>query len=154
MGGIYIALPNTPAVTVASVTDGTSNTFAFSERTVPSSAVEVPLPWNTSGYNLYFTTQVPPNYTTNTINFADRPYASSAHPGGLNVGFADGSVRFIKSSVSSWPIEKHGYLNPSYYTISLSNGIQTWSVNAGAPIGVWQTLSTKAGGEVISSDSY
>jgi prepilin-type processing-associated H-X9-DG protein len=26
--------------------------------------------------------------------------ASSYHPGGVNVGFADGSVRFIKSSVN------------------------------------------------------
>jgi prepilin-type processing-associated H-X9-DG protein len=47
--------------------------------------------------------------------------ASSLHPGGVNVAFIDGSVRFIKSTVSP----------------------QTW----------W-ALSTKAGGEVISSDSY
>ena len=47
--------------------------------------------------------------------------ASSLHPGGVNVAFIDGSVRFIKSTVSP----------------------QTWSA-----------LSTKAGGEVISSDSY
>ena len=46
---------------------------------------------------------------------------SSYHPGGANVAFADGSVRFVKSSTS------------------------------------WQTiwsLGSKAGGEVVSSDSY
>jgi prepilin-type N-terminal cleavage/methylation domain-containing protein/prepilin-type processing-associated H-X9-DG protein len=47
--------------------------------------------------------------------------ASSNHPGGVNVAFLDGSVKFIKNSVSK----------------------QTW----------W-ALSTKAGGEVISADSY
>jgi prepilin-type processing-associated H-X9-DG protein len=47
--------------------------------------------------------------------------ASSLHSGGVNVCFADGSVHFIKSSVS----------------------LQTW----------WG-LGTRAGGEVLSSDSY
>jgi prepilin-type processing-associated H-X9-DG protein len=47
--------------------------------------------------------------------------ASSFHAGGVNVAFLDGSVRFVKDSVSP----------------------QTW----------W-ALATKAGGEVISSDSY
>jgi prepilin-type N-terminal cleavage/methylation domain-containing protein/prepilin-type processing-associated H-X9-DG protein len=47
--------------------------------------------------------------------------ASSNHPGGVNVGFLDGSVRFIKDAVS-----------------------QT----------TWWALATKAGGEVISADSY
>jgi prepilin-type N-terminal cleavage/methylation domain-containing protein/prepilin-type processing-associated H-X9-DG protein len=47
--------------------------------------------------------------------------ASSYHPGGVNVGMLDGSVKFIKDSISP----------------------QTW----------W-ALATKAGGEVISSDSY
>jgi prepilin-type N-terminal cleavage/methylation domain-containing protein/prepilin-type processing-associated H-X9-DG protein len=47
--------------------------------------------------------------------------ASSFHPGGVNAGMMDGSVKFIKGSVSS----------------------QTW----------W-ALATKAGGEVISSDSF
>jgi prepilin-type N-terminal cleavage/methylation domain-containing protein/prepilin-type processing-associated H-X9-DG protein len=46
--------------------------------------------------------------------------ASSYHPGGVNVAFLDGSVRFIKSSVS-----------PT----------------------TWWALATKAGGEVISGDS-
>jgi prepilin-type N-terminal cleavage/methylation domain-containing protein/prepilin-type processing-associated H-X9-DG protein len=46
---------------------------------------------------------------------------NSLHPGGVNVAFADGSVRFVKDSVSP----------------------QSW----------W-ALGTRAGGEVISSDSY
>jgi prepilin-type processing-associated H-X9-DG protein len=47
--------------------------------------------------------------------------ASSRHPGGVNVAFLDGSVKFIKDSVSQ----------------------QSW----------WG-IATKAGGEVISADSY
>jgi prepilin-type processing-associated H-X9-DG protein len=47
--------------------------------------------------------------------------ASSYHPGGVNVALLDGSVRFIKDSISQ----------PT-----------------------WWALATKAGGEIISSDSY
>ncbi|MGO9471316.1 MAG: DUF1559 domain-containing protein [Isosphaeraceae bacterium] len=46
---------------------------------------------------------------------------NSNHPGGVNLGFADGSVKFVKDSVA----------------------LQTW----------WG-LGTRAGGEVISADSY
>jgi prepilin-type N-terminal cleavage/methylation domain-containing protein/prepilin-type processing-associated H-X9-DG protein len=47
--------------------------------------------------------------------------AGSQHPGGVNILFADGSVKFIKSSIS-----------------------QT----------TWWALGTRAGGEVVSADSY
>jgi prepilin-type N-terminal cleavage/methylation domain-containing protein/prepilin-type processing-associated H-X9-DG protein len=47
--------------------------------------------------------------------------ASSSHPGGVNVLFADGGVRFIKNAISQ---------------------------------STWFALGTRAGGEVISSDSY
>jgi prepilin-type N-terminal cleavage/methylation domain-containing protein/prepilin-type processing-associated H-X9-DG protein len=47
--------------------------------------------------------------------------AQSNHPGGVNVAFCDGSVKFIKDSI-----------NP----------------------GTWGALATMAGGEVISADSY
>ena len=46
---------------------------------------------------------------------------SSHHPGGVNVLFGDGSVKFVKDSVALW---------------------------------TWRALGTRAGGEVISSDSY
>ena len=56
----------------------------------------------------------------------------SKHPGGGNFLLCDGSVRFIKQSIDMG--------NPNY----------TPPIN----IGVYRQLSTRAGGEVISSDAY
>ena len=47
--------------------------------------------------------------------------ASSRHPGGVNAAFADGSVRFIMSTISNT---------------------------------TWNSLGTRAGGEVVSGDAY
>ena len=78
--------------------------------------------------------------------------AGSNHPGGANFAMADGSVRFIKDSIQSWTI------NPA---TGLPNGV-TYSghhapryiVAPGTQYGVYQSLSTRNGGEVISSDQY
>ena len=53
--------------------------------------------------------------------FGEFQNATSNHPGGGNVLFADGSVRFVKSSINMM---------------------------------TWWSLGTKANGEVISADSY
>jgi len=87
--------------------------------------------WGTGamGYSL-FNTVFPPNYTKwsgcrmDCCAQAEHDHyenANSNHPGGVNALFADGSVRFIKSSIS-FPI--------------------------------WWALGTEALGETISSDSY
>jgi prepilin-type N-terminal cleavage/methylation domain-containing protein/prepilin-type processing-associated H-X9-DG protein len=55
------------------------------------------------------------------VEFGNYENTSSNHPGGCNVTFADGSVRFVKSSISQ---------------------------------ATWWALGTKEGGETISSDSY
>jgi prepilin-type N-terminal cleavage/methylation domain-containing protein/prepilin-type processing-associated H-X9-DG protein len=55
------------------------------------------------------------------VNPAGSAPPTSNHPGGVNIAFADGSVKFVKDSI----------------------GLQTW----------W-ALGTRAGGEVVSSDSY
>jgi prepilin-type N-terminal cleavage/methylation domain-containing protein/prepilin-type processing-associated H-X9-DG protein len=62
-------------------------------------------------------------FSTGSSNSTDNTMigASSRHNGGVNVGFLDGSVRFVKNSVAR----------------------QTW----------W-AIATRAGGEVISADSY
>jgi len=58
----------------------------------------------------------------------------SQHPGGANFLFGDGSVRFIKETIS---------LGSTAYTPAATRDI-----------GVFRKISTKSGGEVVSSDSY
>jgi prepilin-type N-terminal cleavage/methylation domain-containing protein/prepilin-type processing-associated H-X9-DG protein len=57
----------------------------------------------------------------------------SQHPGGANFLFGDGSVHFLKS------------------TISMGSPVYSTTNNQ---IGVYRQLSTRNGGEVVSSDSY
>jgi prepilin-type N-terminal cleavage/methylation domain-containing protein/prepilin-type processing-associated H-X9-DG protein len=86
--------------------------------------------WGAVGISL-FNTVVPPNskqFPWNTCSASGGgpdnstfSNAQSNHPGGVNVMFADGSVRFVKDSI-----------NPQ----------------------TWMALGTKSNGEVITSDSY
>jgi hypothetical protein len=55
----------------------------------------------------------------------------------------DASVRFVKETVSSWPIDLAA-LTP-VGALQVSNGF----VNVPRP-GVWQALTTRAGNETIS----
>jgi prepilin-type N-terminal cleavage/methylation domain-containing protein/prepilin-type processing-associated H-X9-DG protein len=158
-------------VTVAAVTDGTSNTAAFSETKRSHAATTTTINGLTGGIpmddplqayyisggdnyvvpqctsssggvgrivyrgqqyyrNLPFTGYYSHTLTPNNLwwdcgvggQFVQAHNAArSYHPGGVNTGFADGSVRFIKDSVN---------INP------------------------WRALGTRAGGEVISADSF
>jgi prepilin-type processing-associated H-X9-DG protein len=172
------------SINIAGITDGTSNTAAFSERVKaigsnlgnntapfdggkPTASLATPAalpgpPWTAEQtaqayYNICkVTPPVPVGANQDAANFNDdnlsgstwvtgQPcntryihvmppntwscrsglqiahVANSHHPGGVNVMFCDGSVRFIKDTVN----------------------IQTW----------W-ALGSRAGGEVISSDQY
>jgi prepilin-type N-terminal cleavage/methylation domain-containing protein/prepilin-type processing-associated H-X9-DG protein len=93
--------------------------FVQACRSIPGTQTDTPGASNGPGWNWYFTF---PEFSTqlsyfhfNTPNQASCTYpsdpnpgwggtwaaitANSNHPGGVNVGFADGSVRFIKDSV-------------------------------------------------------
>ncbi len=75
--------------------------------------------------------------------------ASSFHPGGANFAFADGSVKFLKDSINSWKLNADGTVAGLSQD---SNGF--YHLAPGTQLGIYQSLSTRNGGEVVSSDSY
>jgi prepilin-type N-terminal cleavage/methylation domain-containing protein/prepilin-type processing-associated H-X9-DG protein len=164
-----------PPVRIASITDGTSNTIAWAEQChgkyeqfgcVTTGCCD----WVGEGWwadadysDSTISSYYPPNlaipvtyYTTGKYLNADGCDAdniptissNSFHPGGVNAAFADGSVHFIKSSINSW----------NSLSIKRVSGVGNPGPNCVNPVGalqgVWQSLSTINGGEVIGSDQY
>jgi prepilin-type N-terminal cleavage/methylation domain-containing protein/prepilin-type processing-associated H-X9-DG protein len=166
MNGVYGYGPGTR---IAAITDGTSNTFMYSEKANGLFSTNDAANGGANDSNCYnwwgdavsgdtlFTTLYPINAFRKVplfkdgydISWVESP--SSFHPGGANFAMCDGSVRFVKDSISSWPFNpQSGY--PTGVTYNSSNGL--YSVVAGTQIGVYQKLSTRAGGEVVSADQY
>jgi prepilin-type processing-associated H-X9-DG protein len=166
---------NESTVGIADIKDGTSNTFNFGERSHGLMQKGDPSYQNSdqswqSGkyYDTLVSTYYPPNLLTSSANVGNFSYyfpqnPSSMHPGGINMAFCDGSVHFIKNSISSWPFSTNkatGLAGTPNLPVGVVNNVGTptdayqFQIQAGAPMGVWQKLSTRNGGEVISSDSY
>jgi prepilin-type processing-associated H-X9-DG protein len=149
-------------VKISAVTDGTSNTAAFSEiaHGLLSKTDGSFNCWNwwTSG-NLGDTEYahfypINPQKKLNNLMAIDQAGtfvngASSFHPGGVNVAFCDGSVRFIKESIDCWSFDP-----TTGYPLNVTRNVSVWVVGTGAKIGVWQALASRNGGEVISADAY
>lgn len=73
--------------------------------------------------------------------------ASSLHPGGAHALMGDGSIRFLKESIDSWPVDP--VLGRPLGATRNAGG---WWENLPRP-GVWQRLATRAGGETIGADA-
>jgi prepilin-type N-terminal cleavage/methylation domain-containing protein/prepilin-type processing-associated H-X9-DG protein len=159
-------------VKYSSITDGTSNTIAWAEMGhglytqfgISSTGCSdwtgfgwwADADYGDSTISSFYPPNMPlpPTYNTTGVfqnsdgcDTSNIPTISSNsfHPGGVNAGFADGSVHFIKSSISSWR-------SLSIKRVAL-NGANCM-VPAGTVPGVWQALSTINGGEVVGADQY
>jgi prepilin-type N-terminal cleavage/methylation domain-containing protein/prepilin-type processing-associated H-X9-DG protein len=159
------------ATRLASITDGTSNTMIFGEHAHGVFGGE-DAPWYNgwnSGYwgDTFFDTTFPINAYRKLSGLLDlndptNPYggwwwvpiqsASSFHPGGANFAFADGSARFIKESIATWQNDP----NPNNIgdPIGVSYGpFGEYQFGKSRPQ-VYQFLSTRNVGEIVSSDAY
>lgn len=159
-------LPSQSPVTFASITDGLSNTMMFGESAHANLSSTFPRPcspaggcaWSTQGWwadsdlgNGTMSSFWPMNLQGADITILPGPCdqsgsivgssASSLHPGGCNFAMGDGSVHFIKNSVSSWN---------SLAMLRDANCIP--SVPAGMKAGIYQALSTRNGGEMVTGE--
>ncbi|QEH32669.1 Type II secretion system protein G precursor [Aquisphaera giovannonii] len=152
-------------VRFAQVTDGLSNTMAFGERSRgiygPDDLIYDAW-WNSGDYaDTGFATRYPINayrtMSTQINNGAARilyTATASFHPGGANFAFLDGSVRFIKETINSWQLTDLSTNPPYPLPPGTTVGSYGESLLGTAQPGVYQALSTRAGGEVISADAY
>jgi len=148
-------------IRLASVTDGLSNTVFMAEKATTilqelnalNPVYSAQHGWYITGNwgDTLITALYPPNACDSVAPAAMPAWtnsASSMHQDGLNVLMGDGSVRFIKDSIQSWPFDPISG-NP---VRASQNGQGAW-VNL-PPSGVWQALSTRNGGEVVGGDAY
>jgi prepilin-type N-terminal cleavage/methylation domain-containing protein/prepilin-type processing-associated H-X9-DG protein len=147
-------------IELAEVSDGTSNTILFGERAhgMLSEPDLSDYHWWFDAFeaDTFFSSLFPMNperiiddLSTQDMGNAYVSSASSYHPGGALFAFVDGSVRFLKDSIDSWPIDEDVEL-----PVGVNLNGRLYQVGPNGRLGVYQRLTTRFGGEIVSDDAY
>jgi prepilin-type N-terminal cleavage/methylation domain-containing protein/prepilin-type processing-associated H-X9-DG protein len=151
-------------VRLAEISDGTSNTLLFGEhaRGILDEASRAGCQWWHSGYftDTMFDTSYPINahkkfgyqIVNNGWFWVPTQAASSFHPGGANFAMVDGSARFLRETVATWPIDITN-INGDPVGIAYGDPCGEPLIGTSVPQ-VYQALSTRRGNEVLSADSF
>jgi len=143
-------------IRLASISDGLGQTILVAEKATatypgargPAGSTDARFGWFVTGNwgDTLFTAIYPPNARRTLARSLYYPMirsASSLHPGGLNALMADGSARFVKETIRSWPSD------PATGLPAGSRRAPGGWLEGLPPPGVWQALATRNGGEAI-----
>jgi prepilin-type processing-associated H-X9-DG protein len=150
------------SVRLADITDGTGSTILFAETAygkIPKPSERLSSRWWQSGFvaDSMVTAYYPLNGASRGVPYRADTYerwimtVGSFHPGGANVGFCDGSVRFVKETVESVAFDAASGDVPAF---RLDPTTKTYAIVPGAKVGVWQKLSTRNSGEIVGAGSF